>query len=254
MPPKAPAVAVNVGKVRATGIRPPNSQTARTARTGPARSNQVCAARGSPPHAPGRRPAPAAGAARPLPVTAAMPSGSVGARRLERALQRPEIPEILDVQAGGIALHLTDEAVELEIGPGRLLASAIGGEHSLGTGLLVVRDDLLLELRLKILGQAEPLTLLGGEVGVLDDRVPRVQRLLEQHLRDLLVRREPLGVRHERLVRGADVRQWQLVESVRRLVLDEVPARDVEEGGSHVALKERGRPNLRAGHVADLAE
>src|SRR5688500_4851051 len=196
MAPKATAVSVKLGKVRATGIRPPSSQMASTSAIDPARSSQVRAPlwRGSgtgpllrillgptnraiprtkrrpgvtatdksgtlPPERPAARatapyigtarlPAgrgtPAAGGARPPPVTAATPSGSVRAPAdaLECLLGRREVPEVLDVQGLGITLHLADQAVELEVGPRRLLAAAVGGEDALLCRLLVVRDDL----------------------------------------------------------------------------------------------------------------
>src|SRR5688572_19555363 len=254
MPPKAPIVAVKLGKVRLTGIRPPSSQSARTRAIDPARSSAVRAAGEMPSHAPGWRAAPAAGAARPLPVTGGWCSSSALASRSEGGLERPEIPEVLDVQGRGIALDLSDEAVELEVGPCRLLAATIGGENALLAGLLEVRDDLLLELRLEVIGQPEPVAFFDDEVRVIDDRVPGVEGLLEQHLCDLLVRLQPRGVRHEGLVGRIDLRQRQLVELVGRLLHHEVATRDVEEGGLHVALEQGGGAHLGAGHEADLAE
>ncbi len=44
------------------------------------------------------------------------------------------------------------------------------------------------------------------------------------------------------------------MELVGRLLHHEVAARDVEEGGLHVALDQRGGAHFRAGHEADLAE
>src|SRR5688500_7282377 len=206
MAPKAPIVSVKLGKVRLTGIRPPSSQSPRTRAIEPARSSAVRAAGDMPSHAPGWRAAPAAGAARPLPVTGWCSSPAL-ASRAERGLEWPEVPEVLDVQCRGIALDLSDEAVELEVGPCRLLAAAVGGEDALLAGLLVVGDNLLLELWLEILGQAEPIALLHDEVRVLDDRVTGVERLLEQDLRDLMVIGEPIGVVRDGVVGGREIRQ-----------------------------------------------
>ena len=67
--PNAAIVAVKLGKVTLIGIRPPSSQSARTAAMEAARSRVTRMAGVSPLHSPCRPAAPAAGAARPLPVT-----------------------------------------------------------------------------------------------------------------------------------------------------------------------------------------
>src|SRR5918996_1673779 len=174
MPPKAAAVALKLGKVKLTGIRPPSSQSARMPRIEAARSSEERAAGEMPRHAVGVLAAPEAGAARPLPVTLpdADPRCSGSARcphGFERLLQRSEVPEVLDVQRGRVTLHLTDQAVELEIGLSCLLAATVAGEQALLGTFLEVRHDLLHELGLEVLGQAQAIAFLDHEVRVFED-------------------------------------------------------------------------------------
>lgn len=173
---------------------------------------------------------------------------------LATARSSADVPEVLDLEACGIAFDLPGKAEEGEVVGGRIRSAAIQREAAGFRGFFIVFGDFAVRLRAEIRQQF----VLVAEL----DRHRRVRGYLARGLHQFLDQDVDVGGvvlqivcgREKRFVRGAEILDRQDDELSGGFGLERAPVGGVDDRRLDGSLEQRVAANLGTRDIADVAE